>query len=90
MAKTDTVRVSLDEIRAANERGDYQPTRPDAPELVLDAAFWEQAEQVGKAPKKTSVHLRLDPATAEFFRRSGKGHLTRMAKVLKAYADSQR
>jgi uncharacterized protein (DUF4415 family) len=40
------------------------------------------------APRKTSVHLRIDPETLAFFRAGGKGHLTRMAKVLKAYAQS--
>ena len=30
-----------------------------------------------------------DPETFEFFRAAGKGHLTRMAKVLKAYAQSR-
>jgi uncharacterized protein (DUF4415 family) len=38
--------------------------------------------------RKTDVHLRVDPETFEFFRAGGKGHLTRMAKVLKAYAQS--
>ena len=34
------------------------------------------------------MHLRVDPETFAFFRAAGKGHLTRMAKVLKAYAQS--
>jgi uncharacterized protein (DUF4415 family) len=40
------------------------------------------------APRKTDVHLRVDPEAFEFFRAAGKGHLTRMAKVLKAYGQS--
>jgi uncharacterized protein (DUF4415 family) len=35
------------------------------------------------------VHLRVDAETVAFFRAAGKGHLTRMAKVLKAYAQSR-
>jgi uncharacterized protein (DUF4415 family) len=64
-------------------------TAADAPEIELDEDFWRNARIVETATaRKTSVHLRLDPGTFEFFRAGGKGHLTRMAKVLKAYAQS--
>ena len=71
-------------------RGDVRATPADAPELTLDDAFWETARIVESRPRrKTSVHLRLDPATLEFYRSAGRGHLTRMANILKAYAETQ-
>lgn len=70
-------------------KGLTTPTPPDAPEIELDESFWRNARVVETAPtRKTSVHLRLDPETLAFFRSAGKGHLTRMARVLKAYARS--
>jgi uncharacterized protein (DUF4415 family) len=71
-------------------RGLTRATPADAPEVDLDEDFWRNAQIVETAaPRKTSVHLRVDPETFEFFRAAGKGHLTRMAKVLKAYAQSR-
>lgn len=70
-------------------RGLTKKTPADAPEIELDEEFWRNAAIVeAAAPRKTSVHLRIDPETLAFFRAGGKGHLTRMAKVLKAYAQS--
>ena len=70
-------------------KGLTKATPPDAPEIELDEEFWSNARIVETSPpRKTSVHLRVDPETFEFFRAAGKGHLTRMAKVLKAYAES--
>jgi len=39
---------------------------------------------------KTSVHLRLDSDVVEWFKANGKGHLTRMNAVLKAYVKAQK
>jgi uncharacterized protein (DUF4415 family) len=39
---------------------------------------------------KTSVHLRLDSDVVEWFRARGKGHLTRMNAVLRAYVEAQK
>lgn len=70
-------------------KGLTRTTPADAPEIELNADFWRNAAIVETSPpRKTSVHLRVDPETFEFFRAGGKGHLTRMAKVLKAYAES--
>src|ERR1700751_4277961 len=89
MANDDTRRFSLDEIKQMKARGLTKRTPPDAPEIELDEDFWRNAAIVDTAPpRKTSVHLRVDPETFAFFRAGGKGHLTRMAKVLKAYAES--
>ena len=71
-------------------RGEVRATPADAPELTLDEAFGERARIVESRPRrKTSVHLRLDVATLEFYRSAGRGHLTRMANILKAYAETQ-
>lgn len=60
-------------------------TPADAPEIELDEAFWRNTRIVSTAERrKTSVHLRIDAETFAFFRAGGKGHLTRMAKVLRA------
>jgi uncharacterized protein (DUF4415 family) len=70
-------------------RGEDQ-TRPDAPEAEsLGDAFWRKAQVVMPGPK-TSVHLRLDSDVVEWFKGRGKGHLTRMNAVLRAYVDAHK
>jgi uncharacterized protein (DUF4415 family) len=83
------VRYSLSEIKAARERGEDQ-TRADAPEAEsLGEDFWKDAHVV--MPRgKTSVHLRLDSDIVEWFKTHGKGHLTRMNAVLRAYVDAHK
>jgi uncharacterized protein (DUF4415 family) len=39
---------------------------------------------------KASVHLRVDHDVLEWFRCQGKGHLTRMNAVLRAYYEANR
>jgi uncharacterized protein (DUF4415 family) len=77
-------RATLAEIRQMKDRGElyHNPNAPEGPELP--DSFWEQAAWV--EPKgTTSVHLKLDPDVFEFFKSQGKGHITRMQDVLKAY-----
>lgn len=83
------VRHSLSEIGALRERGE-DGTSKDAPEAQsLGAEFWKSARVV--VPNgKTSVHLRLDNDVVAWFRANGKGHLTRMNAVLRAYVEAQR
>jgi len=77
----------LGDIRGMRAKGLTKATPADAPEIELDEDFWRNARIVETAaPPKTHVHLGLDPETFAFFKAAGKGHLTRMAKVLKAYA----
>ena len=91
MAKSDIKVYSRAEIRETIERGDVQETPADAPEIELDAEFWANARIVEtRARPKPSVHLRLDAETLAAFRADGRGHLTRMANVLKAYAQTLR
>jgi uncharacterized protein (DUF4415 family) len=86
--KSTTVKYSLSEIEDLRRRG-KDPTRSDAPEAEsLGEEFWKSARVV-VPPGKTSVHLRLDKDVVEWFRARGKGHLTRMNAVLRAYVDAQ-
>ncbi len=42
------------------------------------------------APAKASIHLRVDADVLAWFRAKGKGHLTRMNAVLRAYYEANR
>ena len=53
------------------------------------AEFWKSARVVMPSGK-TSVHLRLDSDIVEWFKANGKGHLTRMNSVLRAYVETQK
>jgi uncharacterized protein (DUF4415 family) len=87
--KSTFVRHSLSEVEALRERGE-DPTRPDAPEAEsLDAEFWKSTRVVMPSGK-TSVHLRLDSDVVDWFKARGKGHLTRMNAVLRAYVETQK
>ena len=87
--KSTIVRHSLSEISAMRESGE-DGTSADAPEAEsLGAEFWKSARVVMPAGK-TSVHLRLDSDVVEWFKAHGKGHLTRMNAVLRAYVEAQR
>jgi uncharacterized protein (DUF4415 family) len=39
---------------------------------------------------RQSVHLRLEPEVVDFFKVGGKGHITCMQAVLRAYVDAQK
>lgn len=90
MAKKDTKQYSPRDLIRMRERGDYVPTRKDAPAIEPDAAFWERARIVMPPPGKTSVHLRVDSDVLEWFKAQGKGHLTRMNAVLRSYVESKK
>jgi uncharacterized protein (DUF4415 family) len=83
------VRHSAGQIRKLRAGGGDQ-TSANAPEAEsLGAEFWSKARVV--MPRgKTSVHLRLDSDVVEWFKANGKGHLTRMNAVLRAYVDAQK
>ena len=84
-------RASLLQIRQQQDAGKLYHD-PNAPTGVdLDAKFWEQAK-LAEPKRSRSVHLRLDAEVFEhFFKETGgKGHLSRMQAVLKAYASAHR
>jgi uncharacterized protein (DUF4415 family) len=87
--KPTIVRYSLSQVESLRDRG-LDKTRADAPEAeALGKDFWKSARVVFP-PGKTSVHLRLDRDVVAWFRSRGKGHLTRMNAVLRAYVDAQK
>ncbi len=91
MASKDTRHYSLDELKANRASGDYVPTRADAPEIELDEEFWRTARVVMPGETgKTSVHLRVDTDVLEWFKEQGKGHLSRMNAVLRAFMEARR
>jgi uncharacterized protein (DUF4415 family) len=90
MAKDDIKRYSLKELQAKHERGDTL-TRADAPEIELDEHFWRNARIVMPDDRgKTPVSLRVDTEVVEWFKQQGKGYLTRMNAVLRAYVETQK
>jgi uncharacterized protein (DUF4415 family) len=81
----DIRKASLAELREMADRGDIRRVAAQPEDDLLPEAFWEEAELV--APQgKTSVHLKLEPEVFAFFKRGGRGHITRMQAVLTAYA----
>ena len=83
---TDIRGATFDELRRMERRGELYPTRADAEEIELDDSFWAQARVVPPPfARKASVHLRLDKDVLDWFKAQGRGHLTRMNAVLKAY-----
>lgn len=61
----------------------------DIPEL--DASFFETAKLVLPAGlTKKTVTMRMDEDVLAWFKADGKGHLTRMNAVLRAYMVSQK
>lgn len=96
MSEPDIRRASLAEIRRMKDRGEVHSPRPGAPEgpppgEELPDDFWETARVV-EPERKKSVHLRLDPEVFDFFvaETGGKGHLTRMQNVLRAYVEAKK
>lgn len=89
MSGSNIRRASLDEIREMDRRGElyYNPDAPEGPSLGPD--FWANA-QIVEPKGTTSVHLKLDAEVFDYFKQGGKGHLTRMQNVLKAYVDAMR
>ena len=89
MSKTNITRVSLSDIKKMKAKGEIHHN-PNAPVgESLGPEFWANAQIVEpKAPQP--VLLKLDPDVFEFFKTQGKGHLTRMQEVLKAYVNAHR
>ncbi len=88
--------MSLEELRELRRRGGFLPARPDAEEIELDDSFWSEAKLMpalfppDNQRAKASVHLRVDPDVLAWFKAQGRGHLTRMNAVLRAYYEANR
>ncbi|MBT7485258.1 MAG: BrnA antitoxin family protein [Rhodospirillales bacterium] len=91
MAKENTKRYSLAELKTLNAEKKYTPTRSDAPAYELDAEFWDNAHVVFPAVEgKEPVKIRIDREILSFFKSQGKGYQTRMNAVLRAYVEAQK
>ena len=91
MTERNMKQASLAELRRMKENGGlfHDPNALEGEQLGPE--FWAKAEITG--PRKLrSVHLKLDPEVFDFFysQSNGKGHLTRMQNVLKAYVNAHR
>ena len=84
MTEENWKRVSLAELRRMKDAGEIHQNldAPKGPELGDE--FWANAVLV-EPQSPTSVHLKLDPEVFNYFKGQGKGHITRMQDVLKAY-----
>ena len=84
MTEENIKRYTLADLQRMRDSGDFHDSKnaPEGPELGDE--FWANAVWVEpKGP--TSVHLKLDPEVFDYFKGQGKGHITRMQDVLKAY-----
>jgi len=79
-------RTDWAKVDAMTEADLERAIAPDEDERDLD---WTRAELVMPRPRQ-SVHLRLEPEVVDFFKAGGKGHITRMQAVLRAYVDAQK
>jgi uncharacterized protein (DUF4415 family) len=77
-------RASLDDLRKMKDSGELRSSAPVEATEDLGPDFWARAELREPVSPK-SVHLKLDPEVFTFFKSQGKGHITRMQDVLKAY-----
>lgn len=85
-------RASLDDIKRMKDEGKLFPNKGTyEPGEDLGPEFWAKAVLV-MPTKPKSVHLKLDPEVFDYFVEitKGKGHLTRMQAVLKAYVDAKK
>lgn len=78
LKKVDAMTEADLERRIAEDK-DERDLRPD----------WTKAKLVLPEPKQ-SVHLRLEQDIVAFFKAHGKGHISRMQAVLKAYVDAHK
>lgn len=89
MIKEDIRRATLSQIREKKNKGEISFPSDNASEIDLPPDFWDKAIVVTPA-NKTSIHLRVDKNVLDFFKSQGKGHLTRMNSVLRAYVDAKK
>jgi uncharacterized protein (DUF4415 family) len=87
-AKRTHSRTDLGRVDAQTDAELERLVAEDEDELGL-RADWTQAKLVLPQAKQ-SVHLRLEQEVIAFFRSKGKGHISRMQAVLKAYVEAHR
>lgn len=85
-AKGAKSRTDLSKVDAITDEELEQLVAEDEDERVI-RADWTKAKLVFPQAKQ-SVHLRLEKEIIAFFKSQGKGHISRMQAVLKAYVDA--
>ena len=95
MAKENIRRASLEDLKRMDEKGllYHNPNAPVGPPPEYadfdEDEFFKNAKVVfPKEPR--SVHLKLDPDVFDYFKSLGKGHITKMQEVLRAYANAHK
>lgn len=88
MSDQNIRRASLAEIRKMKAAGELgaKTTAPEGPPPgeELGPEFWAKA-QLEEPKSVRPVLLKLEPEVFEFFKKQGKGHVSKMQAVLKAY-----
>lgn len=85
-AKRAQSRTDLGQVDAQTDAELERLVASDERSLHAD---WTRAKLVLPQAKQ-SVHLRLEQEIIAFFKSKGKGHISRMQAVLKAYVDAHR
>lgn len=81
-------RTDLSKVDAMTDEKLEQLIAGDEEERSLQPD-WTKAKLIFPQAKQ-SVHLRLEQDIIKFFKSHGKGHISRMQAVLKAYVDAHR
>ena len=87
-ARREASRTDWQKVDALTDEELEKLVAEDEDERCLQAD-WTQAKLVLPQAKQ-SVHLRLDREIISFFKEAGKGHISWMQAVLKAYVDAHR
>ena len=81
-------RTDLKKVDAMTDAAQERVIAEDEDERDLQPD-WIQAKRVLIEPRQ-SVHLRLEQEIIDYFKEQGKGHITRMQAVHKAYVNAHR
>ena len=87
-AHSRSSRTDLNKLDAMTDAQLEQAIAQDEDERDL-RPDWTRATLVMAEPKQ-SVHLRLEQEILDYFKSQGKGHISRMQAVLKAYVNAHR
>jgi uncharacterized protein (DUF4415 family) len=89
VTKEDIRQASLHDIRKMKDDGLLVSKPTSTPAEDLGPEFWANARLV-EPREPRSVHLKLDPEVFDYFKSMGKGHITRMQDVLRAYVNAHK
>ncbi len=84
MSESNMRKASLSDIRKMKNNGELNHLNKKHVGESLPPNFWADATLV-KPKQQRSVHLKIDADVFDYFKSQGKGHLTKMQDVLRAY-----